>query len=76
MGSGMGLQAAKAKFLSNCAIYGHLVNYTDEMADMVRDSRSLPHNEYLRTALHHRFCLVAPGDYVSTHKIGALAGIA
>ena len=30
---------------------------------------SLPHAEYLRLAMSHRFCLVAPGDFVSTHKI-------
>ena len=36
---------------------------------MVRDTRSLPHAEYLRLAMGHRFCLVAPGDYPSTHKV-------
>ena len=45
------------------------VNYTDELADMRRDSRRLPHPEYLALAMSHRFCLVAPGDFVSTHKV-------
>ena len=45
------------------------VNYDDELADMRRDTRRLPHPEYLRLAMSHRFCLVAPGDFVSTHKV-------
>eukprot|EP00966_Prymnesium_polylepis_P111392 2576318-Prymnesium_polylepis.1 len=36
---------------------------------MARDTRRLPHAEYLALAMSHRFCLVAPGDYPSTHKI-------
>ena len=29
----------------------------------------MSHDEYLQLAMSHRFCLVAPGDFVSTHKI-------
>lgn len=36
---------------------------------MVRDTRRLRHAEYLATAMRHRFCLVAPGDFASTHKV-------
>lgn len=45
------------------------VNFDDEVTDMQRDTRRLPHPEYLRLAMSHRFCLVAPGDFVSTHKV-------
>ena len=36
---------------------------------MLRDTRRVPHAEYVSLAMSHRFCLVAPGDFVSTHKI-------
>ena len=45
------------------------INYTEELPAMVRDTRQLTHAEYLRLAMRHRFCLVAPGDFTSTHKI-------
>ena len=45
------------------------VNFTDEQRDMQRDTRRLPHDKYLRLAMSHRFCLVAPGDFISTHKV-------
>ena len=32
-------------------------------------SRRLLHGEYLKLAMSHRFCLVAPGDFVASHKI-------
>ena len=44
-------------------------NFSDELADMIRDTRRVPHTEYLKLAMSHRFCLIAPGDWVSTHKI-------
>lgn len=51
--------------------YAGRVNFTDERADLLAASRRgrLSHEEYLRMASSHRFCLVAPGDFVSTHKI-------
>ena len=36
---------------------------------MAASARSLPPREYVRLALRHRFCLAAPGDFVSTPKI-------
>ena len=45
------------------------VNFTEELPDMIRDSRRVPHAEYLTLAMTHRFCLIAPGDWVSTHKV-------
>ena len=45
------------------------VDFAAEAADMARSSRRLSHAEYLSHGLSHRFCLVAPGDFVSTHKI-------
>ena len=47
------------------------VDFEAELADMKRDSRRLPHPEYLALGLSHRFCLVATGDFVSTHKASA-----
>ena len=44
-------------------------DYTQELEGMQRDTRRLPHSQYLREAMRHRFCLVAPGDFVSTHKV-------
>lgn len=38
-------------------------------ASVRRDTRRLPHTTYLAMAMAHRFCLVAPGDFVSTHKV-------
>ena len=45
------------------------VDYGSELEDMRRDTRRLPHPEYLSQAMSHKFCLVAPGDFVSTHKV-------
>ena len=36
---------------------------------MAQNRGRLSHEEYLSLARSHRFCLVAPGDFVSTHKI-------
>ena len=46
-----------------------LANFTAELPDMIRDTRRVPHGEYLRLAMSHRFCLIVPGDWVSTHKV-------
>ena len=35
---------------------------------MLADTRVLSHDRYIRAAMTHRFCLVVPGDYQSTHK--------
>ena len=32
-------------------------------------TQTLSHDEYLGAMLGHRFCLIAAGDYTSTHKI-------
>jgi hypothetical protein len=56
------------------------VDFASEYADMVRDTRKMPLDEYLASAMAHRFCLIAPGDFPSTHKtaesvaIGAAGG--
>ena len=60
--------AALETFWSTCSKYDR-VDFASEQADMARDTRRLPHAEYLTLAMSHRFCLVAPGDYPSTHKI-------
>ena len=39
------------------------------MEDMRRDTRPLSSVEYLRQAMAHRFCVVAPGDNVASRKI-------
>ena len=44
------------------------VDFANELADM-RQSRRLAHAEYLRLAMRHRYCVVARGDFPSTHKI-------
>ena len=49
--------------------YGALVDWSAERDDIVRDTRRMTRTEYLDNALRHRFCLVAPGDYVSTPKL-------
>ena len=36
---------------------------------MVEDTKLLSHDEYITMAFTHRYCLVVPGDYSSTHKI-------
>ena len=46
------------------------VNYSSELwADIDRTHRRLSHAEYLSAAMRHRFCLIAPGDTPSTHKV-------
>ena len=61
-----------AKLRSQCRnFYLNYVNYTDERQDLLAASRRgrLSHEEYLAMTTSHKFCLVAPGDFVSTHKI-------
>lgn len=61
------VHALRQTFRRACAAYRD-VNFSDELADMRRDTRRLSHAQYLALAMRHRFCLVAPGDFVSTHK--------
>ena len=51
-----------------CKAYTN-VDYADELDDVRRTDRVVPHDESLGHAMSHRFCLVAPGDFVATHKI-------
>lgn len=54
--------------LKQCKSYKG-VNYVEEAADMAAATRNLPAQEYFANAMGHRFCLAAPGDFVSTPKI-------
>ena len=45
------------------------VNYTDELGDMALATRKLSQEAYFLETMGHRFCLNAPGDFVSTPKI-------
>ena len=47
-----------------CDHYYRDVNFTAEGDDMKRDTRRLSLDEYLTLSMHHRFCLVTPGDQV------------
>jgi len=60
-----------------CRLVRSLVNYSDEQADLkaAHEQDRLPHGTYLSLARSHRFCLVAPGDFVSTHKITEVMAI-
>ena len=58
----------RAAFLRNCNKYLG-VNFTAELGDMRRDTRRLSHAAYLRQAMTSKFCLIAPGDWPSTHKV-------
>ena len=49
--------------------YHDLVDWEAERNDIVRDTRNVTPAEFLDHALRHRFCLVAPGDFVSTPKL-------
>ena len=51
-----------------CKSHKH-VNFTAELPDMAAAARKLPQREYFDMAMGHRFCLAAPGDFVSTPKI-------
>ena len=60
--------SSKGAFHRNCRAYRH-VNFTDEAAEMAAATRNLPAPKYFEAAMSHRFCLNAPGDFVSTPKI-------
>jgi len=45
------------------------VDFASELPDMAAAARKLPQHEYYQLAMGHRFCLSAPGDFVSTPKI-------
>lgn len=49
------------RMLYHCKAYKY-VNWTSEMPDIARDTRTLSHPEFLSLTLSHRFCLVTPGD--------------
>lgn len=51
-----------------CRHYKH-IDYADELADMAKSAVNLPAPQYFAHAMGHRFCLAAPGDFVSTPKI-------
>ena len=51
-----------------CKSHKH-VDFAAELPDMAAAARKLPQSEYFDMAMGHRFCLAAPGDFVSTPKI-------
>ena len=60
--SGDSVQSLRKRLSSTCRKYIG-VNYTDELADMLRDTRRMSHADFLRESWRHRFCLVTPGDW-------------
>ena len=69
MSQRMKLDRALDAFAKNCKPYA-AVPYTAELLeDISYASQRLTHAEYLSQGMGHRFCLVAPGDYPSTHKV-------
>ena len=52
------------------------INFSDELEDMRRDTRPLTSAAYLQHAMAHRFCIVSPGDYISTPKVTEAIAIA
>jgi hypothetical protein len=52
----------------SCRAYNH-VDFRDELADMATSTRNLPSSQYWAESTGHKFCLAAPGDFVSTPKI-------
>ncbi|KAL1515128.1 hypothetical protein AB1Y20_004190 [Prymnesium parvum] len=65
--------SSAAALAAQCRRAGRAANWSDPSlaADVRRAAlpRPLAHEAYLALGLSHRFCLVAPGDFVSTHKI-------
>ena len=59
-----GIQALRR----SCRAYHH-VNFADELPDMAKSAVNLPPAKYFAHAMGHRFCMAAPGDFVSTPKI-------
>ena len=45
------------------------VDWEEELPDIRKTAVALPRLEYLRTAMGHRFFLIAPGDFVTTPKL-------
>jgi hypothetical protein len=52
----------------DCKHYKH-VDFEDELPDMAKSAINLPSHKYYEHAMGHRFCVAAPGDFVSTPKI-------
>ena len=57
-----------------CADYSG-VDWDAELPDVPRTNRGLSRAEYLKAAMSHRFCVIAPGDYPSTPKITEFVAI-
>ena len=51
-----------------CRHYKH-INFEEELPDMARSAVNLPSTAYFQHAMGHKFCVAAPGDFVSTPKI-------
>ena len=51
-----------------CRHYRH-IDFDNELADMAKSAVNLPTHKYFAHAMGHRFCMAAPGDFVSTPKI-------
>ena len=51
-----------------CKHYKH-ISWADELPDMAKSARNLPSAQYFANAMGHKFCVAAPGDFVSTPKI-------
>ncbi|KAL3918444.1 MAG: hypothetical protein SGPRY_006017, partial [Prymnesium sp.] len=60
--------------LRQCRAY-RAVNFSSELPAIVRDTRLMKHPDYLHLAMSHKFCLVAPGDFISTHKTTEVVAI-
>ena len=45
------------------------INWKDELPDMAKSAVNLGPAQYFQNAMGHKFCLAAPGDFVSTPKI-------
>ena len=45
------------------------VDWDEELRDVPATNRQLSRAAYLRAAMSHRFCVIAPGDFPSTPKI-------
>ena len=58
----------RLQMIKQCKSYKR-VNFTDELPDMAASTRNLPPVRYFEHAMGHKFCLAAPGDFVSTPKI-------
>eukprot|EP00966_Prymnesium_polylepis_P226698 5244712-Prymnesium_polylepis.1 len=71
----MSHERALDALFARCKAYER-VPFGDEMQqDLARASQRLTHARYLQEALNHKFCLVASGDYPSTHKVSEALAI-